>query len=62
MTLHPDPTRLDPQTAEPAGQGRISLVGAGPGAADLLTGRAVARIMAADVVFHDRLVSPKCWR
>lgn len=57
MSLHPDPTRLDPQTAEPAGQGRISLVGAGPGAADLLTRRALARIMAADVVFHDRLVS-----
>lgn len=57
MSLHPDPTCLDPQRAEPARHGRISLVGAGPGAADLLTGRALARISSADVVFHDRLVS-----
>jgi uroporphyrin-III C-methyltransferase len=38
--------------------GRITLVGAGPGAADLLTCRAVARIQAADVVFFDRLIDP----
>lgn len=39
-------------------QGRISLVGAGPGARDLLTLRAVERIQTADVIFYDRLIKP----
>lgn len=37
-------------------QGSIALVGAGPGARDLLTLRAVERLQEADVIFHDRLV------
>lgn len=43
------------QTAE----GQISLVGAGPGARDLITLRAVERLQEADVIYYDRLVDPE---
>ena len=39
-------------------EGSIALIGAGPGARDLLTLRAVARLQEADVIFYDRLVDP----
>lgn len=39
-------------------EGSIALIGAGPGAKDLLTLRAVARLQEADVIFYDRLIDP----
>jgi uroporphyrin-III C-methyltransferase len=37
----------------------VSIIGAGPGAPDLITVRGLQRIQSADVLIHDRLVSPQ---
>lgn len=49
---------LDRHLSEAPREGRVDLVGAGPGDPELLTLRARKLIDAADVVIHDRLVAP----
>ena len=39
--------------------GKVYLVGAGPGAADLITVRGAKLLAKADIVFHDALVEPE---
>ena len=44
---------------EPQINGRISLVGASPSVASLVTLRAIRCLQIADIVFYDRLVEPE---
>lgn len=39
-------------------KGSVALVGAGPGAKDLMTLRGVQRLQEADIIFYDRLIDP----
>jgi uroporphyrin-III C-methyltransferase/precorrin-2 dehydrogenase/sirohydrochlorin ferrochelatase len=55
----PQPQPRQSLRVDRARKGHIALVGAGPGARDLLTLRAVNRLGRADVVFYDRLVEPE---
>ena len=52
-------TAIDTGHFKEASGGSVALVGAGPGAKDLITLRGVQRLQEADVIYCDRLVDPE---
>src|SRR5688572_30760700 len=53
------PTSPEKPVGRFASEGVVYLVGAGPGAADLITLRGLRVLRDADVVLHDALISPE---